>query len=434
MTLPLAGVPSKISLWLLFCASSLLHFWHLGLPAEVVFDESLVGTFSHAYARGTYIFDIHPPHLKLIYAAIGQLFGMPEANPFAIPEVPYHGAFFMAMRMFPALAGTLIPLLAVGISCLIGCRPGWAMAVGWAFLFDTALMPSSQFILNDIPMLFFGLSGWWLYGLWRLQGRRRGLFLSCAMLAAASSVKWTGLGFAIPVVACMLVDARRHPAAQFRAAATLACFIVIWQIMGYAAHFAAVGPQPATPIELVASTAKLNHQMAQLAGSVAGHPYGSSWHGWPAGLRGIYIWNDRSETLPARIYILPNLWTWWSSAAAMAFLAIRSFAALLRRRPWRMVFNGAARIDLLLLFAFLANWLPFAFIDRVMFIYHYFPSLAVSLIALGWAGSSSALSSRWAAAWAAGAFAMFVWMFPIVYGIPETPSSFNERMLLPGWR
>lgn len=444
MTVHSAGLspaPSRMALWLLFCGSALLHFWRLGLPAEVVFDESLVGTFSHAYAHGSCLFDIHPPHLKLIYAAIGHLFGMPEANPFAIPEAPYHGAFYIAMRSFPALAGTLIPLLAVGICRLVGCRPAWSIAVGWGFLFDTALMPSSQFILNDIPMLFFGMSGWWLYGRWRLSGRRATLALACAMLAAASSVKWTGFGFLAPVLACMIWDATLGCAKKQRlSAAALFCAVFVWQMMGYAAHFSAVGlpagrdgAPSASPVEIIAGAARLNIQMAQRAGSVAGHPYGSAWHSWPLGLRGIYIWNNRSETLPARTYILPNLWTWWSGAAAMAFLALRAVAAR-RRQAWAAIARETKTQDLLLLAAFFANWIPFAFVGRVMFIYHYFPSLAVSLIAVGWVGSSCGLSSRWAAAWAALALAMFAWMSPIVYGLPQTPSSFQARMLLPGWR
>lgn len=436
--------PSAMALWLLFCASALLHFCRLGLPAEVVFDESLVGTFSHAYAQGNYLFDIHPPHLKLIYAAIGHLFGIPEPNPFATPEASYRGAFYIAMRAFPALAGTLIPLLAVGIAQLIGCRPAWAIAVGWAFLFDTALMPSSQFILNDIPMLCFGMSGWWLYGRWRLSGRLGCLLLACAMLAAASSVKWTGFGFIAPVVACMAWDARLRPAKQLRVASWLFCVVVIWQMIGYAAHFSLVGlphgsdgrQNSATPIDIVASAVRLNVEMAERAGSVGGHPYGSAWYGWPIGLRGIYIWNDRSTTLPARTYILPNLWTWWSGAAAMILIALRSIAAMRSRIVAKFALRAreSKTQDLLLLAAFLANWLPFAFVGRVMFIYHYFPSLAISLIALGWVGSSCGLSSRWAAAWAAGAFAMFAWMSPVVYGIPQTPSSFQARMLLPSWR
>ena len=92
--------------WLLLLAvSALLHLWRLAEPAEVAFDESLVGRFASYYFSGEYYFDIHPPHMKLIYAALGALAGVPQGFSFHPHGLHYPGGFYLWMRLFPALCG-----------------------------------------------------------------------------------------------------------------------------------------------------------------------------------------------------------------------------------------------------------------------------------------------------------------------------------------
>ena len=56
----------------LLLAGLALHFFRIGQPAVVVFDEVHFGGFADAYCcSGEYFFDVHPPHGKLL-AALGM--------------------------------------------------------------------------------------------------------------------------------------------------------------------------------------------------------------------------------------------------------------------------------------------------------------------------------------------------------------------------
>ena len=438
-----------------FLAFSLaLHVWHLGFPNVVAFDESLVGNFAHAYLSGQYVFDIHPPHMKLIYAAIGWLFGMPSVNPFELGR-PYAGSFYVAMRALPAMLGALIPWVGFGLARQLGCAKAWAWACAGLLLFDTATMASSQLILNDVPMLFFGLAGWWFFGVWRLGGPRSALPMSAFFLACALGVKWTALGFLLPVAAILAIDATRQPwRASLRSIGLIAAVISAHQLAGYAIHFSLLdkpgpglafmspsfqedfaskgAPSWRDPIRLARAAVELNQTMASYAGRVPEHPYGSAWHQWPLGRKAIYAWTDEPSSSPARIYVQPNVATWWLGLAGIAALwaarAARAFSPRVRRRLGRRMPQEA-----LLAFAWAANWLPFAFIGRVMFVYHYYPALVVSLIAMAWM-ASRARAPAWLAAVAVFASAaMFFWMCPWAYGLPLTEAAHQSRQALAFW-
>ena len=199
-------VPRLRSPWvLLLLVSLLLHFWRLSFPAAIAFDESLVGHFASYYYRGEYYFDIHPPHLKLIYAGLGWLAGVPADFTFQPYNDPYPGNFYLLMRCFPALCGSVLPLLLVRLALDFGVERRWAFSLGWLMMLDTALLVESRFILNDIPLLTFGLGGWVGLSRWWQHGRWRWLLLGSLGVALAGTVKWTGLGIAIPAFAGLLL-------------------------------------------------------------------------------------------------------------------------------------------------------------------------------------------------------------------------------------
>ncbi|MBK6851770.1 MAG: phospholipid carrier-dependent glycosyltransferase [Burkholderiales bacterium] len=154
-------------LYVLLGVSVWLHFWRLGQPAVVAFDESLVGEFASHYLSGTYYFDIHPPHMKLMYALLGWLGGWTPAMGFPVVGAAYPDGYYLVMRAFPALCGSLLPVLVVLLALELRASLVWALVGGWAVLLDSALLAESRFILNDIPLLFFGAGGWWCLLRWR---------------------------------------------------------------------------------------------------------------------------------------------------------------------------------------------------------------------------------------------------------------------------
>ncbi|MCB0404874.1 MAG: phospholipid carrier-dependent glycosyltransferase, partial [Bdellovibrionales bacterium] len=111
-------------LWVLAALSLGLHFVRLTTPNEVIFDEFHFGKFVTAYCcGGNRIFDIHPPHAKLLIAGLAKVMGYKGNYQFSKIGENYSGPGIFGMRFLPALAGALIPVLVyvllgqLGVTC-----------------------------------------------------------------------------------------------------------------------------------------------------------------------------------------------------------------------------------------------------------------------------------------------------------------------------
>lgn len=173
---------------------------------------------------------------------------------------------------------------------------------------------------------------------------------------------------------------------------------------------------------------------------VATHPYSSVWWQWPLLDRPIlYYFTDFRHTAPgadgthaccvAAILALPNPLVWWSGLFSVPFvgwLAIRE-----RNKGY-----------LLLIVAYLFQWLPWARSPRLSFEYHFFPNLAIIVLA-----NAIALQRLWTwgrehdvrwAGWAVGAYAfgvvaLFAYFYPILAGTHIPWDAWHSRMWSPRW-
>jgi hypothetical protein len=81
----------------------------LSSPRQVVFDEVTFGKFVQAYCcTGERFFDIHPPIGKLLIAAAAKLGGLSSSFQFETIGQSYGTEPVWALRLVPALMGTLI--------------------------------------------------------------------------------------------------------------------------------------------------------------------------------------------------------------------------------------------------------------------------------------------------------------------------------------
>jgi predicted membrane-bound dolichyl-phosphate-mannose-protein mannosyltransferase len=102
---------------------------------------------------------------------------------------------------------------------------------------------------------------------------------------------------------------------------------------------------------------------------VATHPYTSSWWSWPLMLRPVYLYQDYKDGIIANIYAIGNPFFFWFGltsifASTIVFLKekIKSLAVLI--------------------FGYFILFAPWALSPRIMFVYHYLPSLPLVAILL----------------------------------------------------
>lgn len=95
----------------------------------------------------------------------------------------------------------------------------------------------------------------------------------------------------------------------------------------------------------------------------ATHPYSSPWYQWPIISRPIWYFSGQpGETLREGISAFGNPLVWWAGIPAFLYML------------WRWA-KDRDRTAAFLSIGYLAQYLPWMFVTRITFIYHYFPSV-----------------------------------------------------------
>lgn len=451
---------------LLLALAALLHLLWFGQPRVVVFDEVYFPKFGMAYLSGEYFFDLHPPLGKLIYALAGSLGDVPAGFSFATIDLAFPDARFLALRVPPALAGTLLPLLLAGVAREFGLSPLAAFTVGALAALDNGLLTISRYALIDPFLLLFGFGA--LYCHLRGRGRSWRWLLATGLLAgAAVSVKWTGFAFTGLIVLSEAVAGLRAPRARLprelalagARIASIGALVAAVYVGCFAAHIALLdrdGPdarwlspgfqatlagnvhakdpalvRPGFPAKFV----ELHQKMwSGHLGSTTKHAYGSHWYDWPFMMRSVALWGETADTQRAGVYFLGNPAVWWTAGYCLLFLLVnyppRAFNWLLRRAGPR-----PAALESALVLAYLANLLPFVLISRVMFAYHYLAALCVAIVGIGYLLDRCGPYRRaLAALLLALAAAAFVYFAPLSYGLSLPTEQYDARFWVRGWR
>ena len=153
------------------------------------------------------------------------------------------------------------------------------------------------------------------------------------------------------------------------------------------------------PLGLLRAIWVLNKRMLSAnAGIKTGHHDGSGWLHWPLGITPVYYWTSRGgpscpRGAECKVYMASNPVVWRAAIVGGVALVLLLLAGLLnaingaevrhpsarqRARRWSLLVNGW-----LLVAGYLIAWLPFAWVERVAFLYHYIPPLLLSMLATG---------------------------------------------------
>ena len=262
---------------------------------------------------------------------------------------------------------------------------------------------------------------WW--GLWAVLG-------SGAALGLSISIKWTGvsfLGLALLLGLVGIIRRMRDRDDYTRMLYGYGILIIVpflLYISFFYIHFKLL-PKPGPgdgfmtsrfhesratgypPGDFLANFRELNKEMfAANRRITTEHSYSSTWRTWPFMMRSVYYWNKDIQASPEsddrggstsggagfmRIYLLGNPFVWWTSSILTGIFlvllvrnsVVRILAGLTyTRRKARIIKleHPLTREDIVLAIGWAANLVPFAFIGRVMFLYHYFAALIFAVI------------------------------------------------------
>ena len=140
------------------------------------------------------------------------------------------------------------------------------------------------------------------------------------------------------------------------------------------------------------------------------HPYSSTWYEWPMMKRPIFFYSgETSDGLVEGISSFGNPLVWW--VGIPAFVMVLYYAIKKGDKKSRF-----------LTFGYLSQYLPWVLIGRVVFIYHYFPSVPFVALMIGYCMKRIVeIKPKWKNAmyvYAALAVVVFVMFYPVLTGTP----------------
>ncbi|MBI4362925.1 MAG: phospholipid carrier-dependent glycosyltransferase [Euryarchaeota archaeon] len=162
----------------------------------------------------------------------------------------------------------------------------------------------------------------------------------------------------------------------------------------------------------------------------ATHPFGSPWWSWPLMTTPLWAYGGELDGLVSRIVSMGNPALWWGSLIPLAILGVLA----VKKSPTGG--RGDPRAQFIIV-PYLAQWLLFAPIPRVTFIYHYMPNLLFLVLASAWG-----LQRLWdldrrarvlVLAHLAANAALFLLFYPILSGAPTTPGYRDMLKWFPSW-
>jgi hypothetical protein len=119
------------------------------------------------------------------------------------------------------------------------------------------------------------------------------------------------------------------------------------------------------------------------------HPFESPWWSWPGILMPIWYYTDTGfgAGLISNIFLLGNPVVWWGGSLAVILLA-----GVYAGRIVRGGFNGSSVIGWILI-GFASQYVPWIFVGRSTFIYHFFASVPFIILAL--CKAAQGVQARW---------------------------------------
>lgn len=392
------------------------------------FDEIYHARTAYEHLRGVYPYEVsHPPLGKELLSLGIRLFGM---TPFGWRCM---GALF-GVAMLPLMWDLLRRMFRDDRVALCGAT---LLACDFMHLTQTRIATIDSFATLFILLMYLFLYRYFT------EGKLRHLAACGVTFGIGAATKWTclyagaGLGV-LWVLHWVFQGVQAHRAGDGRRYVRrllgnigfcLVFFVLVPGMIYYASYYpygAARGLHGAGMYftrEYAAIVLENQRFMFTYhAGLVATHPYASRWWQWLLDLRPILYYLSYGDGTVSTIGAFVNPLLCWGGLLALPVLAYRAVRH--------------DRTALFLLVGYLAQVLPWVFISRLTFEYHYFAATLFLVLALGYVFDRLRQRGSFGIVYAftAASGALFALFYPVLTGVTVTRSyTWNVLKWLPDW-
>lgn len=412
---------------LILISSFITRFYNLSNPPNLIFDEHYFIPMADKYIRGEFYGDPHPPLGRLLITAGALVYPDDQSDDLALHhKSSMQPADILKYRIVTASFGALVPLLVFLITKIFTQSNTFAFLASYLTIFDNALTLHTRFALFDEILIFFVLLSFLLSLLYikytssskeiifdtKNLLKRFAILLAAGIFAgAALSTKLIGLSsVAFLYIAIIYKTYKDRFSLNLKShililAQILLSFFAISSIflLSHKIHFdlfnmsgenlnefspdfqeCVLEDKSKCKMSLISMTLESVRWSFNYEKHVPSldlckpDEMGSAPYRWPFMGRVIALSFTNHKGIPltevSYIYLTGNPLVWYLGLLGVVIsisLCISSVFLLKSSIDKKLLF---------LIFAYLINFIPYFFIDRVMYFYHYFIALIFSLI------------------------------------------------------
>jgi len=390
---------------------------------ETMFDEVYFTRTAVQYLNLQWPYEwTHPPLGKIIISAGIAAFGL---NPFG-------------WRIMGVIFGTLmIPILFLLGKKMFNSYIG-GFSAAFLLAFDFMHFTEARLGITDTYVVFFSLLSQLFFFIYLSNVIKKGwknvgvmpLFLSFVFFAFGFSTKWLVL-FGFLGGLALLITLRLSEVAKNKGNLSAKLYllfdrpythIVLFALLSIGIYFVTYLPDLFAGRTFTDVVNLQNSMYAYHAAPIGlDHPYSSPGWSWPIIGKPLWIYvSVLPDNMRSTVSLFGNPAVWW--LGFIAIIAITGFVLFKIITGLKLRQMPKFEVPLVfLMVAFFAQWLPYAFVSRGLFIYHYYANVPIICL-----GSAYFISKYWKYKWMKivaiiyfiTVIVLFVLFYPVISGMP----------------
>lgn len=343
---------SKKLLYLILIFATVSRLLFLDYPPKDYFDE-----IYHAFtARQILVWDSKPWHWSSAHPEgfAYEWTHPPLAKEIMAASMGFLGMNALAWRLPGAILGVGIIYLTFKIALYLTKSRDIAVLSAFILSLDGLVFTMSRIGTADVYYLFFALACFYFF-------LREKYLISSILFGLAIASKWSSI-YLLPILFWSIVLEKKK----------LKISLIYFLFFPALIYLASYLPMFLHGFNFETFVGMQKQMWWYHSGLVATHPYESKWWTWPLNLRPVYFYQFDDGNLMGDIYAFGNPFFFWAGIVAFFYLIFK----LIRKK--------ASSSMALVVFGYLVFFAPWAASPRIMFLYHYLPSLPFLAIILAY--------------------------------------------------
>jgi dolichyl-phosphate-mannose-protein mannosyltransferase len=329
------------------------------------FDEIYFARTAYEHLKELPIYEnTHPPFGKVVISGGIALLGL---SPFS-------------WRLPGALLGVVSGVLALLLARAVFRSTSAGFVAGVLFGLDGLLISQSRIATVDAQIVAFTLAafcfGWWFYSSHALEGWKRSwwkLVMSWMFFGLAGATKWNGF-FSGPALLLLttapwwkaLLQGNRNwwLGNRWRILAAPVIALITALLVYFLTYVFVLSDTQGRDWRWVLQQPK--NIYSYHSGGALEHPFSSPWWSWLLNFKSVWQHTDRIAGMTIDRVCLGNPFVYWTAALSLPVFFLLAVFRLLKKRDMDAF---------LILTAFVSCLVPWIFVGRSTFLYHFLPAL-----------------------------------------------------------